>query len=254
MSSLFLTFGCQHNHPQDPLENYNRLMYQANKKLDRTVVRPIAQFYTLHFPQPVRTSVGNFYDNLTEISNATNDILQFNFSYAAHDITRFLINSTLGVAGLFDLASDFGFTYRRVDFGQTLYRWGYQKSAYFIIPLIGPSTIRDAAGIMVDYCALSIWPWIHSDWRYVFLGVEAIDARSRLLHHESILKSVAVDEYVFVRDAYFQRRQFLNQPSDEDNQEVNPYDQNELDEFAKSGTGFIVQHSSFSHQPSRLFF
>jgi len=203
-----LLWGCQKTnpHPLDPFEGINREIYGLNKTLDKAVIRPVAYVYWKYLPTPFQMGMGNFYDNLREISNVANDILQGKLAYASHDASRFMINSTLGLGGFFDVADSLGMVHRREDFGQTLYTWGYE-SAYIVLPLLGPSTIRDTAGLVVDYYAFSPWPWIADDeWRYGLLTFDLIDLRARLLRHDTVLSSVAIDEYAFMRDAYFQRR------------------------------------------------
>lgn len=207
-----LLWGCQKTnpHPLDPFEGINREIYGLNKTLDKAVFKPVAYVYWQYLPTPFQMGIGNFYDNLREIPNVANDILQGKFAYAAHDASRFLINSTLGLGGFFNLAGSLGLPHRREDFGQTLYVWGWEESAYIVLPLLGPSTIRDTVGLVVDYYAFSVWPWIHDDeWRYGLLAVDLIDLRARLLRHDTVLSTVAVDEYAFIRDAYFQRRWYL---------------------------------------------
>lgn len=207
-----MLWGCQKTnpHPLDPFEGINREIYGLNKTLDKAVVKPVAYAYWKYVPTPFQAGIGNFYDNLREIPNVANDILQGKFAFAAHDASRFLINSTLGLGGFFNPAGSLGLQHRREDFGQTLYVWGYEESAYIVLPLLGPSTIRDTVGLAVDYYAFSVWPWIHDDeWRYGLLAVDLIDLRARLLRHEAVLSTVAVDEYAFIRDAYFQRRLYL---------------------------------------------
>ena len=145
-----------------------------------------------------------------EVTTMSNDLLQFKVRHFTQDLARFLINSTVGILGLFDVASELGLERHREDFGQTLYTWGYKKSAYLVLPILGPSTVRDTAGLTVDYFALSLWPWIESkEARYSLLGLNLIDARAKLLNKETVLDTIALDEYTFLRDAYFQHRKYL---------------------------------------------
>lgn len=216
--------------PQDPLENYNRAVYGFNRAVDRVVTKPIAYVYLTYLPSPFQEGIGNFFDNLREVQNVTNDLLQAKWGFAARDASRFFINSTIGIFGLFDAAGALGLEHRKEDFGQTLYHWGYTKSAYFVIPFLGPSTFRDTAGLFVDYYLLSAWPWIEKDLRYWLLGVDLIDLRARALRNETVLDILAVDEYVFIRDAYFQRRQYLfNQETDIESSDVDPYTNGDLE-------------------------
>lgn len=223
--------GCAKSvsHPHDPYEKYNRAMFGFNRTFDKNVTKPISYIYFRYLPNPMQEGIGNFFDNLRDIQNVANDLLQLKFSYASRDASRFFINSTIGIFGFFDVAGALGLEPRKEDFGQTLYYWGYKESAYFMLPFLGPSTIRDAGGLLVDYYALSVWPWIDQDVRIPLLLVDIIDLRARALRNETVLDILAVDEYVFLRDAYFQRRQYLfNQEKDESG-EVNPYGNDDWD-------------------------
>ncbi|MFI4937991.1 MAG: VacJ family lipoprotein [Candidatus Berkiellales bacterium] len=213
-----------HPNPQDPLESFNRGVYGFNRTVDRGLIKPVAFLYWKYIPKEIQGSIGHFYDNLNEIPNVANDILQFRPAYAVHDTTRFLINTTLGMLGFFDVADSLGLEQHKNDFGQTLYHWGYKNSSYLVLPLLGPSTFRDGIGFVVDYAALSIWPWVDSDWRCILLGIDIIDTRARLLRNETVIDVVALDEYAFVRDAYFQRRQYLFNQGKEDDDELQPLD------------------------------
>lgn len=206
--------GCAHQqsspHLQDPFEGLNRATFTFNKTVDKVAVKPVAYVYLKYTPPPLQVGITNFFDNLRELTNIANDLLQLKFAYAAHDTSRFLINTTLGIGGIFNPASSLGLEHRKEDFGQTLHHWGYHNSYYLVLPFLGPSTFRDAIGIGVDYYALSIWSWIESDWeKYALIGVDYLDIRARLLRKESVLDVLAVDEYTFVRDAYFQHREYL---------------------------------------------
>lgn len=227
--------GCSStaHHPSDPLEKMNRRVYGFNKAIDKAVTKPVAYVYWRYLPKPMQAGIGNFYDNLKEIPNVANDVLQFRFGYAARDSSRFLVNSTIGILGFIDVAGRLGLPHRKNDFGQTLYRWGYKKSAYLVLPILGPSSFRDGFGLLVDYTGLSIWPWIESKWRYPLLAVDAIDTRARLLRSETVIDAVAIDEYEFIRDAYFQRREYLfnqaNQVGDEANLDDDMFNEPEIE-------------------------
>lgn len=226
-----LLCGCHTTNqcPNDPFENFNRNIYSINKAVDHVAIKPVATLYWNVVPQPARMGIGNFFDNIREITNMANDLLQWRFDYLAKDTGRFLINSTFGIGGLFDVAGRVGIHYHKNDFGQTLYRWGYKESAYLVIPFLGPSTFRDGIGFGVDYTVLSVWPWVDKKWRLILLGIDAVDARGRLLEAEKIIDTAAIDEYTFVRDAYLQHRQFVFNGEVEAEEEVDPYDDIELD-------------------------
>lgn len=211
-------------HPNDPYEKYNRAMFGFNRAVDRVVTKPIAYLYLRYLPELAQEGISNFFDNLRDVQNVSNDLLQGKLGYASRDASRLLLNTTVGLLGFFDVAGALGLEPRKEDFGQTLYCWGYKNSAYFMFPFLGPSTIRDAAGIFVDYYVLSAWPWIEPDWRYGLLVVDLIDLRARALRNETVLDILAVDEYVFIRDAYFQRRQYLfAQEKSNGGDDVDPY-------------------------------
>jgi len=226
--STLTLIGCSKatKHPQDPFENYNRVVFGFNKTADKVILKPVSYIYLKYLPQPLQLGIGNFFDNLREIPNVANDLLQGKFAYATHDTTRFLINTTIGVFGFFDPAASLGLEHRKEDFGQTLYTWGYKNSAYLVLPFLGPSSVRDTIGLGVDYFALSIWPWIDSDWKFILLGIDYVDLRARLLRKEVVLDVLAVDEYVFMRDAYFQHREYLFNEKIESNNTVDPYGSN----------------------------
>lgn len=231
--TIFVVSCTSNKHPQDPFEEFNRNVYGFNKTIDSGIVKPVSYIYWRYLPQPAQTGIGNFYDNLKDIPNIANDLLQFEFAYVTYDLSRFLINSTIGIFGFFDVAGSLGLEHRKNDFGQTLYHWGYKNSAYLVLPIIGPSSFRDGIGFFVDYCALSVWPWLEPEIRYPLLTLDAIDTRARLLRTETVLNTVALDEYAFIRDAYFQRRQYLfNQGKEASHNTVNPYDHDDIDDIS----------------------
>ena len=212
---IFTLAGCatvENPHPQDPLEKWNRGMYGFNKTMDVLIVKPLAYVYKGVVPVSAQQGVGNFFDNLEEVTTIANDLLQFKFRYALQDTTRLLVNSTFGVGGLIDVASRVGLDQRKEDFGQTLYHWGYTESMYLVLPFLGPSTFRDTMGTFTDRYALSVWPWINDDeWTLALTALDIIDTRASLLQQETVLDTIAVDEYKFMRNAYLQRRSFLGQ-------------------------------------------
>lgn len=194
----------------DPYEPLNRAVFKLNKKADTYVFKPVATAYSKTLPDTVQGRVSHFFDNLRDITTSVNDLLQGKFGQFAQDASRFVINSTIGILGTFDPASHLGLEKHKEDFGQTLAVWGYENSAYLVLPLLGPSTVRDTAGMAVDFNALSVWPLIESDKvKYGLLGLDLLDIRAQLLKTENVITSLAVDEYVFMRDAYLQRRKYL---------------------------------------------
>ena len=193
----------------DPLESFNRGMFIFNDKIDKIILKPIATVYNAILPKPLNQGIHNFFNNIGNLPTIANDLLQFNFYQAANDIWRLMINSTIGILGLFDIAERMHLYPYSNDFGLTLATWGYRHSNYLVLPFFGPSTIRDGIGLPVDYFAFSIYPHIYpSSTRYAvyFLGV--VDRRAQLLQFQSVLEEAALDEYIFIRNAYTQRRAF----------------------------------------------
>ena len=194
----------------DPLEPFNRAMYTFNDTLDRYLMKPVAKGYRAVVPSPVRKGVSNFFSNLHEPAVMINSALQGKFSQAASDLSRFMVNTTFGIFGLFDVATAIGIERHNEDFGQTLGKWGVGEGPYLVLPILGPSNFRDAPGLYVDN---ELYPPAHLDssrTRAEFYITEAIDTRARLLDAGDILDQAAgQDPYVFVREAYRQRRRSL---------------------------------------------
>jgi len=194
--------------PQDPWESWNRGVYRVNDKVDRAVVKPIARTYVRAVPAPARTGVSNFFANLRTTTVMVNDALQGKFGAAANDLARFVVNTTVGVGGLLDPASQMGLDKNDEDFGQTLGRWGVPPGPFVEIPLLGPSDARDGSGRVVDIFT-GPTHYIDNNWvSYGLYGVSALDARASLLSLDETLQKV-FDPYAFVRDAYLQRRAYL---------------------------------------------
>lgn len=208
--------GCTIKNPADPLEGYNRVMYKVNKGVDKAFIKPFAHIYANALPKPIRTGVHNFFQNLRTIPTVLNDLLQADFKCASNDMARLIINTTLGIGGILDVAATAGLEPRYVDFGLTLAHWGYRESTYLVLPFFGPSTIRDGVGLGVTYY-MSVWPYItrirshhHKavGLRNGLFILNIIDTRAGLLDTESIIDTAAVDEYIFIRDAYLQNRKY----------------------------------------------
>jgi phospholipid-binding lipoprotein MlaA len=199
--------GCATTGPNnDPYEGYNRKVFKFNMAVDRGLFRPIASAYAFVTPKPVRRSVTNFFANVDEIPNMGNDLLQANFPWLFSDAGRFMINSTLGIGGLFDVASMWGLERHKQDFGLTLATWGWRKSPYLMVPLLPPSTPRDLVGFGGDI-AMSPWTYIEPSWvGYAAYGLEFVNKRANLLPMDKLVDE-AFDPYVFVREAYLQNRE-----------------------------------------------
>lgn len=194
---------------KDPYEKFNRGMFSFNDKLDTYLLKPIATFYNTIMPRPLNEGIHNFFLNIGNLPTIANDILQFNFYQMANDLWRLGVNTTVGVGGLFDIADRMGLKPYVNDFGLTLATWGYDNSNYLVLPFFGPNTIRDAIGIPVDYYAFSIYPHIKPyRTRYAIYGLGVIDRRAQLLQFQSVLEEASLDKYVFVRNAYMQRRAY----------------------------------------------
>jgi len=194
--------------PNDPLETINRKTFAFNQQIDRFIFRPVAKTYDFIVPNIIQHRVTNFFNNLDEVGNISNDILQANLKWALRDTTRFFINTTVGVLGLFDPASHIGLERNSQDFGLTLAKWGVEDSPYFVIPFLGPSTLRDTIGSGYDY-SLSITNFIKPDSaKYGLLVLQTIDARAQLLSTDKVLRQ-AFDPYAFMYDAYSQKRKML---------------------------------------------
>ncbi|OZB61739.1 MAG: ABC transporter [Lysobacterales bacterium 14-68-21] len=208
-----LLAGCAIAKPRtdDPLEKYNRKVYAFNDAVDQAVIRPVAVGYRKITNPPVRRSIGDFFTNLRQPVTVANDLLQARPKQALQSTGRFLVNLTLGIGGLFDPASSLGLPLQETDFGITLARWGVPEGDYVVLPFLGPTTARDFWQIPVDgyfFDPLTIYARNHSyhyGEQYIPQLVYLVNLRSRAFDAESFLKS-AYDPYVFVRDAYRQRR------------------------------------------------
>ncbi|MBN2690034.1 MAG: VacJ family lipoprotein [Gammaproteobacteria bacterium] len=216
--SLTTLAGCA-NKPDnqlDPYEGYNRAMFKFNHDIDYITLRPVASVYDAIVPNPVKEGVTNFFDNLDMIPTVANDILQTKFQYAIADTCRFLVNSTIGLFGLFDMAKHINLPPHHETLGLTFAHWGAKNSPYFVIPLLGPSTIRDTVAYPINYRFLTVYPRIHSQTlAYGLLATRYVDLRAQLLPADKLVDE-AFDPYIFVRDAYLQRQQKLIKQSDKE--------------------------------------
>lgn len=202
--------GCATNGDRrDPLEPLNRGIYKFNDVVDRTVLKPVATGYREATPDPVRTAVGNFFSNLDDALVLLNDLFQFKLEQAASDFSRLVWNTTAGIAGLIDVATPMELPKHNEDFGQTLGYWGIGNGPYLVLPLFGPSTLRDTVGLAVDSRFDPVWQHTPVDERNTAVTIHTVDGRSRLLDAEKVLDEAAIDRYVFLRDAYLQRRRGL---------------------------------------------
>lgn len=201
--------GCNDCKNRDPLERINRVVFGFNDLLDTFILRPVATVYNAIMPKPLNCGVHNFFTNLSELPTIANDALQLNFYQMSNDMWRFGINTTVGIGGIFDIAQRIDLQPYSNDFGLTLAKWGWCDSTYIVLPFWGPNTFRDAIGLPVDYYAFSVYPRIRNiRTRYALYGLSVIDWRAQQLKLQCLLDEAAFDKYVFIRNAYLQRRDF----------------------------------------------
>lgn len=192
----------------DPWERYNRGVHAFNMRVDRAVAKPLARAYVASVPRPVRAGVDNFFNNLGQPVTLVNSLLQGNPRGAANALGRFLVNSTVGIGGVFDVASKAKMPNRGEDFGQTLAVWGWQRSRYLEVPFLGPRTVRDMLGMVAD-SRLRPVQYVEDDRTRVFLqGLQLVALRAKLLSIEGLMSQGAVDEYALFRDMWLQRRAY----------------------------------------------
>ena len=212
IASLVMFGGCATTgtgDPRDPFEPMNRAIYSFNDGVDKVVMKPLAQAYQAVFPAVVRTGVSNVFSNINDIVVALNNLLQGKIGAAFSDISRVMINTTVGILGIMDVASDLGIEKNDEDFGQTLGYWGVGDGPYLVLPFIGPRNIRDTAGLIVDW---ETDPTSYIDPnrdRNAIQGFRLVTRRAELLSASKVLEVAALDEYEFLRDAYLQRRRNL---------------------------------------------
>jgi phospholipid-binding lipoprotein MlaA len=208
LASVVCCTGCATaKNPRDPLEPLNRKVYRFNEAVDKAVTKPVAQAYRAVVPVPVRGGITNVFGNFRDVTTAINNLLQLKVPRAASDFGRVAINSTLGILGLFDVASRIGLEKHDEDFGQTLGRWGMGPGPYLVLPFLGPSTARDTLGLVGDYFTdPEFYLVTHTPETYVVFATRWINLRANLLSVEEIFNQAALDRYSFLRDAYLQRR------------------------------------------------
>jgi phospholipid-binding lipoprotein MlaA len=192
----------------DPFESINRAVFTFNENADEYVIKPAAEAYQFVLPEFVRTGVTNFFSNIGDIFVAVNNLLQGKPGNAANDIGRFLVNSTIGILGLFDVATDAGLEKNKEDFGQTLGVWGVPSGPYVVLPLFGPSSVRDTAGLAVDLKTDFILNsnQLNHDQKVGSTVLRVVNQRANLLNASQLLEDAAFDKYSFLRDSYLQRR------------------------------------------------
>jgi phospholipid-binding lipoprotein MlaA len=195
--------------PRDPFESFNRQVFAFNEGVDRAVLKPVAEAYQKVLPAGVQECLSNGFSNLREPSNALNNLLQGKAAEAVSDVCRFAVNTTIGLLGCFDVASRMGLERHREDFGQTLGVWGARPGPYLVLPLFGPSSVRDAAGLGAE-TVLDVNFWVENvRVRNSIFGTRLVSDRAELLQAERLISGAALDKYTFVRDGYLQRRRNL---------------------------------------------
>lgn len=257
-AAVALTSGCATHSTtaSDPFESFNRGMYQVNDTLDKAIAKPVAKGYDAAMPLPGKIMVNNFFSNLDDILVTANDVLQLKFRQGFSDGMRVVVNSTIGVGGLFDLAS-MRLEKHNEDFGQTLGYWGVGSGPYIVLPILGPSTLRDGVGLYVDSQPSRLRRVSHIPTRNQLYLTKLISRRAELLKQEKVLDEAVIDRYAYIRDAYLLRRQSLVYDGNPPRPEYDEYD--DEDEFVpakpavptskkKAPAGLSVE----THQPEFL--
>jgi len=193
----------------DPWENWNRKVFAFNEELDERLLKPVATTYADIVPQPVRNGVGNFFGNVLDAWSAINNMLQGKFTKGFQDVMRVGTNTLFGVFGVVDIATEMGFDHQYEDFGQTLGTWGVGAGAYLVLPVFGPSSVRDAAALPLDRAASPAVLINNGAWQAGIITLQIVNTRASLLGASSVIEGIALDKYTFLRDAYLQRRRSL---------------------------------------------
>ena len=205
---LSISVDTKADEEDDPLEPINRVIFEFNEIVDDNILEPVAKGYKYVTPDPVEKGISNFFSNLGEINTIANDLLQLKFQQAGKDSLRFFLNSTIGVLGIFDVATPLGLSKNKEDFGQTLGFWGIPNGPYLVLPFLGPSSFRDAPGTFVDY-ELSPIEQLHHEERQALRLINIVETRAKLLRATKILDTAAKDKYIFIRESYLQKRESL---------------------------------------------
>jgi phospholipid-binding lipoprotein MlaA len=208
--AMGLITGCATSgNAKDPIEGYNRAMFAFNDGLDKAVIKPVAKGYDAVLPTPVRTGVTNFFGNIADLFIGVNNLLQGKVSDGGGDLGRVAVNTTVGILGIFDVASNMGLEKHEEDFGQTFGRWGIGSGAYVVLPLLGPRTVRDTAGLVLDVATDPVVYIDNVPTRNTLASLRVVNDRANLLPAEKVIEEAALDKYSYIRDAYLQRRRSL---------------------------------------------
>ena len=214
LAHTFTITGCTTlkgpENPNDPYESFNRSVYSFNEKFDEYAYQPVAKAYKFITPDFVDTGITNFFSNIDDVLVVFNDVFQFKIVQAASDLSRFIINSTIGIFGFFDVATQIGLEKHNEDFGQTLGTWGVDSGPYLVIPFLGPSSVRDGIGLVADTSYLDpLNSQLEGNEQLAVYGIKYIDKRADLLKISNLLNEVAPDPYAFLRDSWTQQRTHL---------------------------------------------
>ncbi|RLJ16839.1 ABC transporter [bacterium endosymbiont of Escarpia laminata] len=197
--------GTEHN--ADPLEGMNRSINRFNTDFDNTIAKPVAKGYQAITPDPLDRGFTNFFHNLADINSAANNLFQLKPGRAITDVGRLCVNTTVGLLGFIDVASDIGIPEYKEDLGQTLGYWGYEESTYIMLPMLGPSTVRDFIGKTGDVFMNPIY-YTSEGIYWTLLVFRYVDLRADLLRASKVVEEAAIDPYAFVRESYLQKRRF----------------------------------------------
>lgn len=196
-------------HESDRIESFNRAIFEFNDQADQYLLKPAARLYRYVTPDFIDEGVTNIFNNLDDVETLVNSLFQLKFHNAIVSLNRIIYNTTFGLGGFFDVATVFGLSNQEEDFGQTLGYWGYEESTYLVLPFLGPSTLRDLSGRVVDsaFDPLTFDDDIHRDERFLATGLKLVDLRADLLAAENL--QLSEDRYAFMRNAYLQNRDYL---------------------------------------------
>ncbi|HEU4853234.1 MAG TPA: VacJ family lipoprotein [Telluria sp.] len=223
--------------PKDPFEGFNRAMFTFNDKVDQVALKPAATAYKKVTPEFVQTGVNNFFSNLGDLWTGVNNLLQGKPKEGFSDFGRFGLNSTVGMLGFFDPASTAGLSKHREDFGQTLGVWGVSSGPYLMLPILGPSTVRDTAALPLDWQGD---PWSYKDpvnWRNAGTALRIVDQRAVLLDASNLMEEAALDRYEFMRDGFLQRRDGQVNDGNSDKNDEDKQDNEQAPTEAPAATG-----------------